>query len=209
MANLDIYVHYLTRVVIRSDDTWIDGDRELVGKRVDCASIGLVEAVRGIIYILSNLHVNGVYANVSNRSGPKRHFVIVGESLGRKVDTACLQTHEGQVWHQLNEVVAAILLVDCLHVVFLIGQVLHLRRPNDRLSDHVNGLGCPDETRRWTVARIVDDCDEERLVFLATSAHPHAKSYWTTAKTFAWTKFVSIGSVLPLSTPEAFKDEPL
>ena len=209
LANLNIYVPYLTCVVIWSDDTRINGDSELVGEGGNGASIGLVEAMRGVIHILSNLHVNRVYANVSNRCRTKRHFVFVGQSLGRQVDSAYRKGHKRQGRHQLDEVISAILQVDSFHVVLLIGQVLNLRSPNGSLGYHVCGLGCPNKTRRGTVTRVVDDCDEKRLVGLTASSHPYAESYWTTAKTFPWTEFVSIGSVYPLSSPEAFKDESL
>ena len=209
LANLNIYVRYLTCVVIWSDDTRINGDSELIGEGGNGASIGLVKAMCGVIHILSNLHVNRVNANVSNCGSAKRHFVFVGQSLGRHVDSTYRKGHKRQGRHQLNKVVSAILQVNGLHVVLLIGQVLHLWSPSGSLSYHICGLGWANKTRRGAVTRVVDNCDQERLVWLAAGAHPYAESYWATAKTFSWTKFVSIGPVYPLSSPEAFKDESL
>lgn len=159
VSKLDRNVCNLPRIVKGGYYAGVDCDSERVWESSDSASVWLRESVRWFIHILPDLHVQSVHANVVDCGRSQSKRIHKGQTLGRQTCPTGGQSEEGKRGDHFDEVVATVLFVNCLHVVLLIGQILHLIRPSHRISDHVSWLGWPNEATRGTVTRVVHNCN--------------------------------------------------
>ena len=101
------------------------------------------------------------------------------------------------------------MLVNELHVVFLVWHVLTDWCANDCLDRHVDGLGIAHEIRGRAIASVVNDSDQQWLVLDGTLSLPHSKTNRSSTETLFRTELVAIGAIRVLRALITLEDNAL
>ena len=186
-----------------NDGARINCEREIIAYRVNYVSERRMKALSPVSYVLIKRHGNRVLADVINSSSRQRALVKIFSSL--RIQAATPRKHEERIaWSVSDIVVATVLTVNTPNVIRHESEGLNFISANNCLDLHVCKLwvyaleiGC------WAIAIVVNNADDERLVTLASLAHPDSKTDRSTAHLLLRARLLSVRSGNPLSAKMA------